>query len=217
MNKYQRARTDEQRMDRRQVLLQAAWHLFQKRDFSKINIAEIAQEAGVAKGTVYLYFPTKEELFISLQEQELAAWFDALDARLLDLGNKGDAQAVSHAIISSLQERGDMARLLTITHTILEKNISYPAALQYQRKLLERVEQTGVYLVTCLPWLKSSHGAILIFRIYALIIGLYQLAHPALVVRAIIAREPDMAPLALDFESELEDTITMIFSGARPQ
>lgn len=214
MNKLRRARSNEQRMERREELLQAAWHLFQKRDFSKINIAEIAQQAGVAKGTVYLYFPTKDELFIELLEQELAAWLDTLNDQLPDLSSNCDIQAVSHAITASLHERGDMVRLFTIAHTTLEKNISYPAALKFHRILLDKTITTGAHLETCFPWLKQSQGASLMLRIYALIIGLYQLAHPALVVRAIIARESGLSLFNIDFENELEDTIHMIFTGA---
>src|SRR5882672_12571642 len=39
------------------------------------NVAEVAAEAGLAKGTVYLYFPGKEEMLLALHERHTAAFF----------------------------------------------------------------------------------------------------------------------------------------------
>ena len=50
------------------------------------NVAEVADEAGLAKGTVYLYFPSKEELLLAVHERNIDGFFRALIA-LLD----GDA------------------------------------------------------------------------------------------------------------------------------
>ncbi|MCS7177299.1 MAG: TetR/AcrR family transcriptional regulator [Candidatus Kapabacteria bacterium] len=51
---------------KRDRLLQAAAELFARKGYHATRVAEIAQRAGVAKGTVYEYFPTKEELFYAL-------------------------------------------------------------------------------------------------------------------------------------------------------
>jgi DNA-binding transcriptional regulator YbjK len=59
----QRARATEDKAIRREQLLAAAALLFDARGPREITIAEVARSAGLAKGTVYLYFATKEELF----------------------------------------------------------------------------------------------------------------------------------------------------------
>ena len=41
------------------------------------NVAEVADEAGLAKGTVYLYFPSKEELLLALHERNIDGFFRA--------------------------------------------------------------------------------------------------------------------------------------------
>jgi AcrR family transcriptional regulator len=53
------------RMRRRQIL-DAALKVFSKKGFAEANITEIAQEAGVAEGTIYNYFPSKRELLIAV-------------------------------------------------------------------------------------------------------------------------------------------------------
>ena len=48
--------------DKRQRILAAATAVFAERDFHRVLVSEVASRAGVGKGTVYLYFPTKDHL-----------------------------------------------------------------------------------------------------------------------------------------------------------
>src|SRR5436190_11159361 len=48
--------------DKRQRILSAATTVFAERDFHQVHVSEVASRAGVGKGTVYLYFPTKDHL-----------------------------------------------------------------------------------------------------------------------------------------------------------
>ena len=48
----------------RERILEAAIQVFEERGFGAASVDQIAQRAGVAKGTVYLHFPSKEALFV---------------------------------------------------------------------------------------------------------------------------------------------------------
>jgi len=50
------------RNDKRQRILTAATAVFAERDFHQVRVEEVASRAGVGKGTLYLYFPTKDDL-----------------------------------------------------------------------------------------------------------------------------------------------------------
>ena len=56
----------EQGIERKQQLLAAAAALFSSKGYASTRIARACAAAGVAKGLVYWYFPTKEELFAEL-------------------------------------------------------------------------------------------------------------------------------------------------------
>jgi AcrR family transcriptional regulator len=56
----------EQGLERKQQLLEAAAALFSTKGYSSTRIADICAAAGVAKGLMYWYFPTKESLFAEL-------------------------------------------------------------------------------------------------------------------------------------------------------
>ena len=56
-------------MNRREQLVEAALRLFRRYGFRKTTVEEIAAEAGVGKGSVYLEFRSKEEIFFALVEE----------------------------------------------------------------------------------------------------------------------------------------------------
>src|SRR5579883_2365241 len=117
-----RAVHDEQKEERRQAILDTAWGLFQETPYSALTMAEIAEAAGLAKGTVFLYFKTKEALFLALLEQQLAAWFTAIDAGLGEIEGVDRISQVIALLSQQLEIRPGLTRLLAILHTVLEQN-----------------------------------------------------------------------------------------------
>jgi len=57
--------------DKRERILDAAELIFAQRGFFSARVSEIAREAGVADGTIYLYFKSKDDLLISLFESRM--------------------------------------------------------------------------------------------------------------------------------------------------
>lgn len=57
---------NNQQKKRRSEILESAKELFSTTGFHKADMNEIAKRANVAKGTVYLYYPSKKELFITV-------------------------------------------------------------------------------------------------------------------------------------------------------
>ncbi len=57
-------------MDKKETIRKCAKELFSANGFKATNVADIAQKAGVATGTFYLYYPSKEKLFMELYTEE---------------------------------------------------------------------------------------------------------------------------------------------------
>lgn len=57
----------------------AALKLFAERGFTATKLEDVAQAAGISKGTIYLYFPTKEDLFRAVVRQELLPTLEQLE------------------------------------------------------------------------------------------------------------------------------------------
>jgi len=66
------------RVKRKQHIIKVAANLFSKKSFHDVTVDEIAEKAGVAKGTIYLYFPSKEKLYLGILEET----FDSIESLL---------------------------------------------------------------------------------------------------------------------------------------
>lgn len=69
-NDFKKAITSTQKLKRRDSILASAKQLMEEEKYNEINMNQIAKKAGVAKGTVYLYFQTKQELFFKCDAGE---------------------------------------------------------------------------------------------------------------------------------------------------
>jgi TetR/AcrR family fatty acid metabolism transcriptional regulator len=58
-------------LDKREAILKAATQVFARSGFFQSQVADVAREAGVAAGTVYLYFRSKDDLLVSLFERTM--------------------------------------------------------------------------------------------------------------------------------------------------
>ena len=97
-----RARKEEDKLARREAILGVAARSLGRRQYARVTMAEIAERCGLAKGTLYLYFSTKEELFLAALEVEVAAWFDAISEELIQRG-RTDPRTFAEVVAHTLQ------------------------------------------------------------------------------------------------------------------
>jgi len=75
-------RRREQKMQRQEEILAAAFDIFATYGFAAARIDDVARQAGIAKGTIYLYFRDKEQLFRAVVRSLLKKRFDTLAGAL---------------------------------------------------------------------------------------------------------------------------------------
>jgi AcrR family transcriptional regulator len=72
--------------NKRRLIVQTAVKLFSEQPFNKVRLDDVAEAAGVGKGTVYIYFKNKEELYYSLVYEGLAESVERLRGLLAQPG-----------------------------------------------------------------------------------------------------------------------------------
>ncbi|HEX6372142.1 MAG TPA: TetR family transcriptional regulator [Longimicrobium sp.] len=210
-----RARSDEDKQERRKAILTTAWRMYTRApSFAAFTMDALAKQAGLAKGTLYLYFRTKEALFLALLESGFDAWFDVMDARLDEGGSEWTPEDAAGLIVRSIRGRESVARLLSILPTIVEHNVEYDAALRFKRQVMRRADVTGHRLEARLPFLRAGEGARLLVHLHALVIGVWQLAEPSPVIRRVM-ETPELAPARVDFEEDLRFLLATLLGGMR--
>lgn len=71
---WQRARQDDQIEQREAQILQAASDLFDHYRYDDITLAKIAKAAGFTRSNLYRYFPTREDVFLTLMSRDMDLW-----------------------------------------------------------------------------------------------------------------------------------------------
>lgn len=111
---------------RRSRLLDAAAALFVRHGFDKTTVSDVATEAGVGKGSVYLHFASKEALLEALMLRELhalsEAWFEAVMAD----PRGGTLGGMYKATLQGLHNSPFMSGLMTKDSTLLGRYIRRP-------------------------------------------------------------------------------------------
>lgn len=198
-----KARSSQEKADRRDELLRAAAGLFDSVPYAKISMAQVAERAGVAKGTVYLYFASKEELFLGLLEKLLFAWHDALDQRLDAARGEVSADQVIEMLALRSPGRKTLTGLLAIVSGVLEHNVSVEAASRYKPQLWARMMKTGAKLEAKWPYFRAGEGFQFLGHLALFIIGGRQLADIPPVVSQVVGTFK-LEGFRPDFDTELE-------------
>jgi AcrR family transcriptional regulator len=113
----------------RQRIVAAARTAFLRKGFARVTMEDVAQEVGVSKGALYLYFRTKTELLVEIQTQirnEVLAGWDALleegdiaegIAATLDRVFSGQADtAVWHGLVAEAASDPEVRAALELDH-----------------------------------------------------------------------------------------------------
>ena len=166
------ARSPQDKDLRRTHLIAAATRLFAAADFDAVTIARVAEAAGVAKGTAYIYFATKETLFVELVRAELTQWLAALAVALKRLRSARPATAVPATIAKSLSQRPVLRRLLVLLHTVIEPKIDEPSAREFKLFLRDVLMQASHLIADKIPGLTPEDAATLVLQTHALVISI---------------------------------------------
>jgi TetR/AcrR family transcriptional regulator len=122
-------RRQRERLQRRNEILEAAEELFDEKGFESTTIQEIARKTDLSKGTIYLYFKSKDELLLAVCVKGIAGFREELEAaakRRRGLENK--IKAVYLAYIDFFLEVPHVFRVLHDTFTErLRSNLSQDA------------------------------------------------------------------------------------------
>lgn len=96
--------SDEEKSHRRGEIMAAAKTVFARKGFHASTIADIAKEAGLAYGSIYWYFDSKEALFHALMAVEEEALRSYVASALAELGDTIDPEALFRTTVRATFE-----------------------------------------------------------------------------------------------------------------
>ena len=138
VTKLKRARTAEQKLSRRETIIAAASAHYDAAGHEGFSMAVLAREAGVVKGTLYLYFKTREEVLLALYNEELARFCG-------ELSNCLGQQVTDNDFVTLFYEYGTKEpRFLSLHGRLeqtIEQNVSIEALVESKRSMMNHFDQ----------------------------------------------------------------------------
>ncbi|WP_281366790.1 TetR/AcrR family transcriptional regulator [Paenibacillus plantarum] len=124
--------TSGKKPDKYYAILEGAMKVFAENGFHKSQVSRIAKEAGVADGTIYLYFKKKEDILTSLFQEKLGELVEKFN----------------HAVRESTSPKDALRKICEIHFSELENNIhmAYLTQIELRQSDLELRKEIGLAL-----------------------------------------------------------------------
>ena len=179
MTTLHRAVLAEDKAARRTAILDAAEALLTHDSENFAAVAQVAEVAGLAKGTVYLYFQTKEEIIMAVHERHSQALFGSIDAMFAEAGvDLTPARAVD-GFCQFVRATPLYLQLGCFCHQTMKRNINLEVVYQFRLRTAEHMQHAGAMLERSFPALAPGAGLQLLHDTYAFALGAWQLAEPS--------------------------------------
>lgn len=206
-----RARSHEDKKDKTEKIIACANELWLSTDFASFTMQTLATNMQIAKGTLYLYFKTKEEVLLALYRRDLSVWFTEVQAAL-QKQKTWTVEKVANILVENLNKIDGLVHLIAILGTILEKNISLQEAVDFKRWLLLESQKTSLALEKALPLLHKGEAYSILVFFQANASGLYSMTIKSPVIHELL-KETEFKALNIDFTKSLKMGMEIFMKG----
>jgi AcrR family transcriptional regulator len=207
----QRAVLDEDKLLRRKAILAAAAAELLEHPERLASVEEVARRAGLAKGTMYLYFTTKEEIYLAVHEQHSHRFFDSLETLLARERSRPSLKRFNRNVVEAIRQNPAYLPL-AIQCPTFERNADLEIVARCKAGIGARLQSIGTTVETMYTSLKKGEGARLLIRSYALMLGLWQLTAPSPAREQLLART-ELSVFKLDYQAQLEAARYALWRG----
>jgi AcrR family transcriptional regulator len=200
---YKRADYPEQKDERRKLILRAAAkELGLVGSSADFTVNALAQRAGLAKGTVYLYFKSKSAILIELLGDAVEDFLTDIVVKFTKLPEPVNAKLAASTIRDALKISACERRLPQLLKSRSSKD-SGPFQYKYQKRIKPFMERADAVIVSRLHGLRLGEGNKVIRYGWALLMGLSEIAD----------HQPKPAVTPFDVEQELREALTLLIEG----
>jgi len=205
---------EEERTRRRAHLLATARSLF-RASRQLPSVAAIAEAAAVAKGTVYLSFNSKEEIFIALLEDSFSELLAQLNPVLSRLPAPAGVAAAQFATAYTRLVRGDpdLLPLAGMANAVLEQNLPLSALLRFKERLALGLGAAAAALSQGALRIDQGRSVDLLLRTWSMTLGLWQALDYPREVRPYLRRS-SLAVFNRNFQIELAQAVHALWIGS---
>ena len=218
MTSFKRARSEEQRAERRQAILDTAAAMLDEQPVAQISLNELSRRVCLAKSNVLRYFESREAVLLELLDLQSRTWLDALGS---DLETGIDAAApaqqrtdrLAALLTASLAARPVLCDLISNQAAVLERNVSTSVAAQYKRAAIANVAVLAQLVLGSVPEFGEYDAQRYAATILLVAGSIWTHAQPSAAMRAVYEQDPELAVLRIDFADALRQLLEVLAAG----
>jgi TetR/AcrR family fatty acid metabolism transcriptional regulator len=148
---------------KRERILRAAIDVFAQSGYFNAKVSDIAKAAGVADGTIYLYFDGKEDLLVTIFREHTSSYIQSLRRELVNIRRPEDR--LRNTIRHHLETLGNDRALAVVAQVELRHSLKFMSAFSQQevadyltliREIVEQGQSEGVFRRTLHPMLVAK-------------------------------------------------------------
>jgi AcrR family transcriptional regulator len=211
---FQRARRPEQREARRQAILDAAAAMLAEAPVNEISLRQLACRVGLAKSNVLRYFESREAVFLELLDSSWRQWLDDLAGLPAPTAAAPLARCrqVGEAIAGTLAERTLLCELISVTASVLERNISVDVARQFKLAFAYNTRRLADQVRALVPELDEPSAEHFAGAVFVIVAGLWPLQNPSEAVARAVA-ELGRDAIHPPFDAALREGLAVHLTG----
>lgn len=208
-----RAISEKDKKKRKEKILKTAWNLFKKADGQLPTVSVIAQKSGLSKGAFYLYFKTKEEIFLQLYLHKLQEWHESVADKLGTCSRKISEVEFAEIITDYVIKNPSLLKMGSLVRGVLEENTDEKIIVETKLQIAQLLERCGRLTCQNFSGVTLNQAIQIHMRIYALIFGLWQITSSPKHIRKMLnkARINAFEP---DFHDIVVESVAMFLKGA---
>jgi AcrR family transcriptional regulator len=211
-----RAISEKDKLKRKEKILKTAWNLYKKNDGQLPTVSLIAQKTGLSKGTVYLYFKTKDEIFLQLYIHQLREWHEFVASKLQHHSGKISITEFAKIWTDYVVQNPLLLKMGSIARGVLEENTDERVIIDAKMQIAQLLD--GCSQITCqiFPGLTGKQAVKILLRIYALVFGLWQITSSPPHIRQAL-KKAKIDTFEPDFPESAVESVATFLKGALPK
>ncbi|WP_410606722.1 TetR/AcrR family transcriptional regulator [Amycolatopsis sp. lyj-109] len=215
---FQRARSAEQREERRRTILDTALKMLDEMPVAEVSLNELSRRVGLAKSNVLRYFESREAVLLELLDRALREWLAEVTGEVAagvdpDRPAPERAGAFAAVVARSLARRTVLCDLIGAQAGVLEHNVSTDVVVRFKRSALGGLDTMAELLRGAVPEVGGEAAPVCLLAMI-LAGGLWTHCRPSASARAAYEADPALAALHLDLAPALEHGLTLLITGA---
>ena len=158
--------------ERKNEIINACEELYKTKSFKEITLKDISEKTSFSRPSIYNYFQTKEEIFLSLLKREYEKWIKDLEDIYIE-NDKLKKEEFAKQIAKTIEKREQLLKLLSMNLYDMEENSRIEQLVDFKKSYGESLKSIKKCLDKFFEKMKEEEKEKFIFSFFPLMYGIY--------------------------------------------